>query len=551
VAIAIVQGTLTAEAAATTVSKGWGNTPTSGNLLIAFGIGTNAITNSSLSGWTRVVNVTDTSGGKAHGLWYKIAGTAEGTVTLNWSSSTSTLISLREYSGIDATPFDKAASINYTSGGTSKNSGTTGTTTVNDELLIAMAAFGNSISSLAWSNSFTNMHIGGVTNAGWASKIVATTGAYDTTATWVTTRQAGACIATFKGASTAGGSVTPASGSQTQTGNSPNVYAAYNVTAVGGSQSQTSNIPAVYAGYNQTPTGGAQTQNSTAAIVNAAYNVTPASGSQTQSGNPATGTFAAPASISVTPASGSQTQTSIAALVNAGYNITPAAGSQTQTSTAALVNAKYNVTPASGSQLQTGDAATGTFTGAGAISVTPASGQQTQTGSAATGNAAYNATPASGSQSQTGNAATGNAACSVTPASGSQSQTQDLPSVFAAYIAAFIGGLQTQTGDAATGSFAFPAYSVTPVGGTQSQAGDSPAVNAGYVITPLSGVQLQTMGEITAQVTRIGASTYIILAGAQRKIYAENETIDAAGNNVRAGENTAITSEIDIIRSKA
>jgi len=183
------------------VTVSWNITPTAGNLLIAFGRGGSADSNASISGWTKAVgNQCTTTVYQA--IFYKIAGVGEGDVTLAWTSSTSTRLTIMEYSGIVTTsPLDKTA-YTATTGSTvtSRSSGTTAATTVASELCMAFFITGDVISANSYSNSFTEE-----ANQGdiffVASKIVSSMGVQETTMSWTTARLAGGCIATFKAVS--------------------------------------------------------------------------------------------------------------------------------------------------------------------------------------------------------------------------------------------------------------------------------------------------------------------------------------------------------------
>jgi len=177
------------------------STPTEGNLMIALGAGSTVVTgNASISGWTLA---TSTYADKC-GLWYKVAGAAESTdVTLNWTGSTSTHLVIEEWTGLSSTPLDKVANYYVAGPVTSRTSGTTDTTTVADELCIAGFKVGNTVSAESWSNSFVLEYRDSPTPTFLlGSRIVASTGTYETTLSWTTARYAGGLIATFKAAVT-------------------------------------------------------------------------------------------------------------------------------------------------------------------------------------------------------------------------------------------------------------------------------------------------------------------------------------------------------------
>jgi hypothetical protein len=203
-AIAKVQSAVYNSRAGNDVTAAFVDTPTEGNLLIAFGRGPSAATNASISGWTLATSTLNTVAGWIV-LFYKVAGAAESkNVTLAWTSSTDTRLIIEEWSGLSATPLDKVADLDNTgSTVTSKSSGTTDTTTVADELCIAAFSHGSTISDQSWSNSFTEEYgvAAGLMYLG--SKVVSSTGAQETTLSWTTARLTGGLIATFKGVSAA------------------------------------------------------------------------------------------------------------------------------------------------------------------------------------------------------------------------------------------------------------------------------------------------------------------------------------------------------------
>lgn len=177
--------------------------PTQGNLLIVSFSG-DGYYSSGLETWTQVVSRENWSGTY---IYYKIAGAGESaTIAITIAGSTSLVGVAYEYSGMDGTPFDKAA--NDGGADTSAESGTTATTAQAAELLIACVgttAPGSSAPSVtAWSNSFGEEYNAIATGSGSnvrhasASRIVAATGAYSTTGTLSGSSVWEAGIATFK-----------------------------------------------------------------------------------------------------------------------------------------------------------------------------------------------------------------------------------------------------------------------------------------------------------------------------------------------------------------
>jgi hypothetical protein len=154
-------------------------------------------------------------------LWYKIAGAAESKdVTLNWTDCFDSVLFIEEWQGLSTPTLDKVAHTDDDQGleplvnKTSRSSGTTDTTTADDELCVAGFMFCTGCANPAWSNSFIESNnYSGLTLIGY--RIVTTTGAYETTLTFTEQKaQVGGLIATFK----AGGAAQP-SGSAAITGN--------------------------------------------------------------------------------------------------------------------------------------------------------------------------------------------------------------------------------------------------------------------------------------------------------------------------------------------
>jgi hypothetical protein len=132
-------------------------------------------------------------------MFYKIAGVGEGDVTINWTSSVSTAILLMEWTGIAASPLDKTAKSDNAGAVHTKTSGTTDTTTVAKELVLANIQTGGVTTAQSWSNGFTDEYSPDAATIYVASLIVAATATYETAMTWTTDRVCGGLIATFKG----------------------------------------------------------------------------------------------------------------------------------------------------------------------------------------------------------------------------------------------------------------------------------------------------------------------------------------------------------------
>ena len=199
-AISKVQGAFSREELDGSVTCPFTDTPTEGNLMVAFCAGNTDIANASISGWTLATSAVYAGAG-CLGVWYKVAGAAESKdVTITWTGSTVTSIVIMEWTGLTATPLDKIASANYDTAVHTKSSGTTATTTVADELCIAGFRMGNSTSAASWSNSFV-LEKAQASGFYYVGSLVATSAwGAETTLSWTTDRYCGGLIATFKGA---------------------------------------------------------------------------------------------------------------------------------------------------------------------------------------------------------------------------------------------------------------------------------------------------------------------------------------------------------------
>jgi hypothetical protein len=208
--IANVQASKYGSAVSNAVTVSWASTPTAGNLLIARAIGVVATDGGTIAGWTRVdfARYGTTTGYVS--IFVKVAGAGEGNVTVTFTAATTARLVIEEWSNTDgwqSTPQDQFTHANSTSSVTSKSTGTTGTTTIADELAISVIGFGGAVTGISWSQSFTASFAqptGSLLFAG-AHKILSATGTVETTASWTTSRLAGAAIATFKGNAPSGG----------------------------------------------------------------------------------------------------------------------------------------------------------------------------------------------------------------------------------------------------------------------------------------------------------------------------------------------------------
>lgn len=221
--IANVQASKYGSSATASVTVSWASTPTAGNLLIARtrNLGGSGTEKGSISGWTLVEYALYGAGNRFVSIFYKIAGSSEGDVTYSSTASTETYLVIEEWSnsdGWDATPEDQYTNVDTTgSVVTSRSTGTTGTTTVADELAVSVLGCGSTVTGISWSNSFTasfEQPTGALTFAG-GHKTLSATGTVETTASWTTSRVAGAAIATFKGVNAISGVLSQTQASDT------------------------------------------------------------------------------------------------------------------------------------------------------------------------------------------------------------------------------------------------------------------------------------------------------------------------------------------------
>jgi hypothetical protein len=195
-----IQAPVYAQAAADHVTASFPNTPTQGNLLIAFGKSVSGTASGSIPGWTLAISARVGASTTFIDILYKIAGAGESKdVTYTQAGGNPTDLVIEEYDTFNT--LDKTAKVDTTGGGvTSRSSGTTATTTANDELVLALIGTGNFVTGQSWGSSFTEEFakpVGNLTFFG-ASKVLSTTGTPETTLSWSTSRVAAGVIATFK-----------------------------------------------------------------------------------------------------------------------------------------------------------------------------------------------------------------------------------------------------------------------------------------------------------------------------------------------------------------
>lgn len=214
-AIAFVQeaGATTTGSTSTTLAATWGSATTAGNLLI-MGVccGSNSlnITFTPPSGWTLLTAQLTANGGAnpavTGALYYKKNAASEsGAKTFTFSSAVWASLFLAEFSGCDVTaPLDQESSATST-GSTNCVTGTTTTTAVANELLVALTACNSNFTQTTPQNSFTLQDTQKSAAAGTARvsggflyRIVSATGAYTTGVTLSSSNPNIGKIATFK-----------------------------------------------------------------------------------------------------------------------------------------------------------------------------------------------------------------------------------------------------------------------------------------------------------------------------------------------------------------
>jgi hypothetical protein len=184
--------------AAATVTATFGATPTVNNLLIATVYSSNSLSTVDVPGFTLAVGIDDSTGHSAS-IWYKIAGGSESTaVVANSDLSGSMHLVIAEYSGgVVSDILDQITSATSSGNVNSLSTGTTPTTLVAKELIIAMAGIAGSAATPTYTNSVTNVVSTSRNQTG--ERFVTATGAYTTTIGYTgTAALMNAVLATFK-----------------------------------------------------------------------------------------------------------------------------------------------------------------------------------------------------------------------------------------------------------------------------------------------------------------------------------------------------------------
>jgi hypothetical protein len=186
---------------------GWA-TPTSGNLLVA--TANSDATIPTPSGWTAGPSVVD---GNAAYIWWKISAGNDSTVTIAPSSSANTVMTVCEYSGNAASPFDVSNSSTISGSSGTTTTSVSVTTTQAGDLIVAFAALHSGATNptgLTWTNSFSTT-VSGSTGAttptvdSFIAELVAgAAGSVSTSASWTNNQlDRQELVIAFKAAATA------------------------------------------------------------------------------------------------------------------------------------------------------------------------------------------------------------------------------------------------------------------------------------------------------------------------------------------------------------
>ena len=185
-----------AQAVATEVTVVLDSTPIEGNLLTASLYGGSAEEDMSVAGFAKVISSEYSTTPKDVVLYWKVAGAAESTSVVGTATDAiNSYMIVQEWAGVNAV--DQSVANPNVGGVTEMLSGEI-TTTVNDELLIAVWGLGaSSGEGESFTNSFSQVAMAGNTVFYAATRIVAATGTYSSTFSWTTDRIAGGLIASF------------------------------------------------------------------------------------------------------------------------------------------------------------------------------------------------------------------------------------------------------------------------------------------------------------------------------------------------------------------
>lgn len=190
--------------AATTITGSFAQIPQQGNLILIVHRCPDSSFSGQLappSGWSVAARIT---GGPSVNIWYKVAGVSEPTsITVTNGTSGVVGMYLFEYTNtVAANVFDQKATGATTGGGvTTATSPNLTTLNANDLIIAAFAHSSQTTWNNAWTNGFGRIGVpatGGTSTLEVSSKLVSTTGTYNTTETWADAGQGTMAMASFK-----------------------------------------------------------------------------------------------------------------------------------------------------------------------------------------------------------------------------------------------------------------------------------------------------------------------------------------------------------------
>jgi len=333
-------------------------------------------------------------------IFYKLSsagGTESATVTAPFGSYG--WAQIEEFSG---GPFTftgaQSAHAEFTTGATSRATGTTGANSIADAVVIAVGHpedTTGSTSALGTPSTYTSIDLEAANNAevAWSNayKLLSSTGTQSATHNWTTNSYYAGAIAIFEGPSGGGSSadMTPAAGVATSSTMATSAAKTSTATAAAGVATSSTMVGRSTAASSMTVAAGTATASTMVGRAGAAATMTPAAGAATST----TMAGSAASAAGMTAAAGTSTAATMATSAVKVASMVPAAGvatSATMVGSSASAGTA-NMVPAAG------QATTGTLAGASvaAASMVPAAGQAT-TATMSTGGAAPAPAPAPG-----------------------------------------------------------------------------------------------------------------------------------------------------------
>jgi len=200
----LVQSKTSASAYGTSDSLTFDSAITEGNLIVVvFGIRNND-TITFPAGYTKTV-VSEDVGLKTVIAWKIAAASEPTTLNFSWTSDNYSMIWAGEYSNIDATPLDDFAVSDSDNAGVTELASGDVTASTASTLMISAVSVKVDPSAFGWTNSFSEIvdlpSSGANAEIDVASRVVSSTGDYNTTVSWTTSQPATMGIIAFKGSS--------------------------------------------------------------------------------------------------------------------------------------------------------------------------------------------------------------------------------------------------------------------------------------------------------------------------------------------------------------